>query len=301
MLFRSTLIEENAEAWIVKDNNTNDVYKLSKKSYSRCNLETGEQNCDPVGRISNYSDADHLIPKFNGFEFEGCSETYLAGLKNLVKECGGHALVLPHHSPAYICACYSLGFERAMEMIMLEPELFNYICEMFDSTNKFRMKQLAEAGAEAVFIADGWASCDIISPEMFKRFALPYQISITKAAHEAGLSVILWNEGDILPLLELQASVEVDAFAFEQPRKSVDISVEKVRKAFGKNRCLLGNLDSELLLLRNDSKEIKQKVESQILQSGKNAPFIFSTGSPIPSDVQPEAVDTFISQVRESS
>ena len=161
------------------------------------------------------------------------------------------------------------------------------------------MKQLAEAGAEAVFIADGWASCDIISPEMFERFALPYQISITEAAHEAGLPVILWNEGDILPILDLQVSVDVEAFAFEQPRKGIDISVEKIRRVFGSSRCLFGNLDSELLLLRNDTKEIKQKVEDQILQSGKNAPFIFSTGSPIPSDVQPEAVDIFINQVRE--
>ena len=294
-----TLLEENADAWIVRDNNTNDVYKLTKESYSKCNLETGAQNCDPVGIIKSYSDADQLIPRFNGFQFEGCSKTYLEGLGNLVKECGGRALILPHHSPAYICTCYSLGFERAMEMIIDEPELFTYICEMFDSTNGIRMKQLADAGAEAVFIADGWASCDIISPEMYERFALPYQISITKAAHEAGLPVILWNEGDILPILELQASVEVDALAFEQPRKGIDISVEKVRKVFGRNRCLFGNLDSELLLLRNDTREIKQKVEDQILQSGKNAPFIFSTGSPIPSDVQPEAVDTFINQVRE--
>jgi uroporphyrinogen-III decarboxylase len=102
----------------------------------------------------------------------------------------------------YICACYSLGFERAMELIIYGAELFIYI-------------------------------------------------------------------------------------------------VEKIRKVFGRKRCLFGNLDSELLLLRNDTKEIKQKVEEQILQSGKNAPFIFNTGSPIPSDVQPEAVDTFISQIRE--
>ena len=161
------------------------------------------------------------------------------------------------------------------------------------------MKQMADAGAEAVFIADGWASCDIISPSMYEKFALPYQISITNAAHEAGLHIILWNEGNILPILEQQASVEVDAFSFEQPRKGIDITVEMVRKAFGKNRCLLGNLDSELLLKRNDPYEIRQKVEEQINQSGKDAPFILSTGSPIPPDVAPEAVDTFIRYARD--
>jgi len=127
---------------------------------------------------------------------------------------------------------------------------------------------------------------------------LPCQVSIVAAARAAGLKTILWNEGDILPVLKQQATVPVDAFAFEQPRKGIDLTVQKVRHVFGPNRCLFGNLDSELLLMRNQPDSIKREVERQIRQSGPGAPFILCTGSPLPSNIEPDAYDRVIEAAR---
>lgn len=288
-----TLLEEDSQRWILRDNNNGIVYGLTKDSYSLFNFDTHGKACDSVGKIDTIKDADRLIS-----EFESWGETYLKGLKRLITEVGDRALVLPHHSPAYICACYAFGFEEAMYNMVENQEVFSYVCEKYGKTDGLRMRELAEAGAQAVFIADGWASCDIISPAMFEKFALPYQESITRAAHEADLKIILWNEGDILPILKKQAEVPMDGFAFEQPRKGVDITVGKVREAFGKDRCLVGNLDSELMFMRNDPGEIRQEVEKQIRQSGDGAPFILSTGSPLPSNIDPEAFDTVVAAAR---
>ena len=160
------------------------------------------------------------------------------------------------------------------------------------------MREWREAGAEACFIADGWASCDILSPAMVEEFALPYQRSITEAAHAEGLKIILWNEGDILPILRQEAAIPFDAFAFEQPRKGIQITVDKIRAVFGPKRCLFGNVDSELLLMRNNPGEITDAVRKQMLESGTGAPFIMSTGSPLPSNIEPSAVDTLVSAAR---
>lgn len=287
------LLDEDSQRWVIRDNNNEKIFGLTKDSFSLYEIDTKRKNCDPVGKINSIEDADRLIEQFKSW-----GNSYLSGLKKLICQAGERALVLPHHSPAYICSCYAFGFEDAMYNMLENPELFKYVCDKFASTDLLRMKELAEAGAEAVFIADGWASCDIISPSMFTEFALPYQISITKAAHEAGLKIILWNEGDILPILNQEVKVNMDAFAFEQPRKGVNTTVDKIREVFGKRRCLFGNLDSELLLMRNNNLEIKQEVERQIRQSGKDAPFIFSTGSPLPSNIELEAVDSVIEAVR---
>ncbi len=289
-----TLLDEDAQGWVVRDNNTGTVYGLLKDSLALYELETGVKSCDPVGELTSVEDVDRLTPCFTGW-----GETYVRGLRRLIEEVGDRALVLPHHSPAYICACYAFGFEPAMTALMENPELFRYTCERYAAGDRLRMRQWAEAGAEAVFIADGWASCDVISPKWFERFALPYQASITQAAHEAGLRIILWNEGDILPILRQEAALPVDAFAFEQPRKRADITVARVRQAFGPHRCLFGNLDSEGLLLRNDPAEIARAVAGQSAQSGPDAPFVFCTGSPLPSNVEPSAVDALIRAVRD--
>ena len=288
-----TLLEDTELAWVVKDNNTGEEYEMIKGSLARRNRESLSKNCDPVGAMESREDVNRLIPEFTGW-----GEIYLGGLRALISELGDRALVLPHHSPGYICACYAFGFGRAMELMLTDPDLFIYVCDRYASGDRLRMQELADAGAEAVYIADGWASCDIISPRMFDRFALPYQKSIAEAAHAAGLRVILWNEGNVLPILDREAALDIDAFGTEQPRKGADTTVAAAREVFGPNRCLFGNLDSEHLLRRNDTKEIERAVCEQIAMSGPGAPFILSTGSPIPSRTEPEAVDTVIRAAR---
>jgi len=288
------LVEEDRETWVVEDGNGRRL-GLRKDSLALYDLATGAKSCDAVGAIATRADADRLIP-----EFQGWGRAYLDGLSRLIHEVGDRALVLPHHSPAYICACYAFGFERAMECMHDEPELFRYACDRFAAGDRLRMREWKAAGAEACFIADGWASCDILSPAMVEEFALPYQRSIVDAAHEAGLRIIVWNEGDILPILTQEAAIPMDAFAFEQPRKGVNLSVEAVRAAFGPERCLVGNLDSELLLLRNDPREIAAAVCEQLRQAGDGTPFILSTGSPLPSNIELAAVDAMVAQARQA-
>jgi uroporphyrinogen-III decarboxylase len=290
------LVAEDRERWIVRDNNSGTVYGLIKDSLTLYELETGHVGCDPVGEIQTTDDVDRLIP-----EFVGWGSTYLGGLRRLIDCVGERALVLPHHSPGYVCACYAFGFERAMETLLTDADLIFHAADRYAAGDVLRMQELAATGAEAVYIADGWASCDVISPSMFERFALPYQRSIAEAAHAAGLRVVLWNEGDVLPILGLEAALDVDAFGVEQPRKGIDLALSKVRQAFGPRRCLFGNLDSEALLLRNDAGEIEAAVREQLAQSGPEAPFVLTTGSPLPSKVEPGAVDAMIRAARAHS
>jgi uroporphyrinogen-III decarboxylase len=121
------------------------------------------------------------------------------------------------------------------------------------------------------------------------------------AAREAGLRAILWNLGNILPILHLEAALPLVGFAFEQPRKGWSVTVADVRRVFGPKRCLFGNLDSEALLLRNDPAEIGHAVTEQLDQSGPGAPLILSTGSPLPSNIDPSAVDAIMNALPQCS
>jgi len=291
-----TLVSEDARQWLIRDNNTGALYTLMKDSLALVDVQTGAKTCDPLGDISTPADADRLIPLPRERD---C--VYLDGLSRLIGQVGDSALVMPCCSPAYIMSCYALGFQRAMEMMLTEPDLFTYVCDRYALSDRPRMRQLAAAGAQAVYIADSWASCDIISPSLFARFALPYQRNTALAAQEAGLHPILWNLGDIVPILDLEAALPLAGFAFEQPRKGWSVTVADVRRAFGPRRCLFGNLDSEALLLRNDPAEIHVAVSDQLAQSGPGAPFILSTGSPLPSDIDPASVDAIMSSLHHLS
>lgn len=278
------LLEETRDYWLIASGEVR--YRLDKLSLALADATTDRRDCDPLGQLQTRADIDRAIALDTGW-----GEAYLTGLSRLITAVGERAMVLPHHSPAYVQACYAFGFARAMELMLTDPDLFVHACERLAASDRRRMQELRAAGAEVVYIADGWASCDIISPAMFERFALPYQRSITAAAHAADLRIVLWNEGDVLPILPQEAALPVDAFACEQPRKGVDLTVARLREAFGPRRCLFGNLDSEMLLLRNDPEEIARAVRRQVAESGPGAPFVLCTGSPLPSNVAPSAVD----------
>jgi uroporphyrinogen-III decarboxylase len=286
-------VEETRDSWVVEDGNTGRRVRVTKGSLTATDVETGRIGDDAVGEIRTRADAARLVP-----EFAGWGKDCLDGLTHLIRDAGERALVLPHHSPGYICACYAFGFERAMEAMLVEPDLFRWVADRYADGDRLRMRELAAAGAEAVYIADGWASVDIISPAMFREFALPYQRSIALAAREAGLKVVLWNEGDVRPLLADEAALPIDAFAIEQSRKSVELELGPVRAAFGPRRCLFGNLDAELLLLRGDPEEIAEAARSIAARSGAGSPLVMSTGSPLPSNVSPAAVDAAVTAVR---
>ncbi len=50
--------------------------------------------------------------------------------------------------------------------------------------------------------------------------------------------------------------------------------------------------------MRNDLAEIAAAVLEQIRQSGPNAPFILSTGGPLPSNIEPAAADAVVAAAR---
>jgi hypothetical protein len=222
------LISQDQQKWVIRDGNSRQEFEMLKDSYTLYDRRTGRKSCDAIGNIQSRRDADALIR-----DFKGWNSLYLESLHRLIDEVGDRALVLPCTATAYIAACYAVGFERAMEMMLLEEDLFVYMCNRYAQDEQLRARQWAQAGAEACCIADSWASCDIISPKLFEKFALPYQRSIVHAARQAGLRAILWNVGDVGPILDLEASLPVDGFGCEQTRKNYDVRIDQVRKVFG--------------------------------------------------------------------
>ena len=283
------LIDDTPEKWIVLFEG--ERFEFIKSSYTLRHLPSGPVGPPPP--LETIADIDRR------FQPGGHDPGRLKGLSVVINEIGDGALVIPTCIPGYIAACYTLGFERAMTTMVDDERFFFHLADRFEECDDLRMRQFAEAGAEAVFIADAWASVDILSPDMIRKFALPYQARSVDAAKAAGLKAIFWNEGDVEPILADEAALNLDAFAVEQPRKGFGVSVAQVREAFGPNRCILGNLDSELMLLRNDPQEIREEVIRQIRESGQGAPFILSFGSPIPSNTSESAVDAVAAALRE--
>jgi len=285
------VIKEDDRSVFLWNPNDNQEYEFVKESFSLRYAEAGRSrfNHKTENKMLSKEDVDRFFAEQEPKKYD----TYIAELECLINQFGNQTLILPRYSPAFIFAAYTFGFERAMITMAQKPELFFYVADIYASRERDHFNKLRSAGAQAIYVADSWASCDILSPEFYNKFAYPYQEGIAKRAHEAGLKIILWSTGNILPLLSKMKSLPIDALAVEQSRKNVDIDIGKVRKIWGKERCLWGNLDSETLLVKGHSAEIRAEVKRQYDIAG-DGPFILSTGSPLSNNVEPKAVDVMI-------
>lgn len=125
---------------------------------------------------------------------------------------------------------------------------------------EFARLQVA-SGADIVGLGDSLAAQ--LSPDLYRRFALPFERRIVDAVHASGGLARLHIEGDTTPLLpDLVHSgaeiIDVDAM--------VDFSL--AGRVFGCQAAPCGNLDPQRILLRGDPGLVRQEVWRALAQGG---------------------------------
>ncbi len=191
---------------------------------------------------------------------------------------------------------YNLGFETTLILLSENPSLCAYLAERLMGDVERRAAQLAANDFDAGLMCDSWASADILSPKVYRDWIAPLHRRISDALHAAGLKSVIYNTGNVLPMLETIADLRYDAISIEERIKGVEMDIAEVRKAVGPDICLFGNFDA-YLLLAGDRKKIRTEVERQLRGAGGRA-FIMGTGSPICDATDPDIIDYWITLVR---
>lgn len=142
------------------------------------------------------------------------------------------------------------------------------------------------AGARAIQIFDSWIGA--LSPEDYRRFALPHSRFVIEKTQKTGVPVIYFGTGQS-GFLEDFSSAGGDVIGVDW---RIDIN-QAVQKIGGK--AIQGNLDPALLLC--SPREIKKGVSRILSQVGKKRGFIFNIGHGIFPQTDPAKVRIAIQQV----
>ncbi|MCC6445198.1 MAG: hypothetical protein IT210_17275 [Armatimonadetes bacterium] len=193
---------------------------------------------------------------------------------------------------------YSMGFEPALLLLSESPSLCAYMVEKLMGDVERMAARLSADGFDAGLMCDSWASADIMSPETYKNWIAPIHRRISDALHAAGLKSVLYNTGNLLPMLDATVAMGYDAITLEERIKGVEMEIGEVRKAVGPEVCLFGNFDS-YLLQRGDRPKIREEVCRHI-RGAASGPFIMGTGSPVCDATDPDTIDYWVSLVREA-
>lgn len=169
-----------------------------------------------------------------------------------------------------------------MTDLLTEPELSHDLLRYCTIACKQFIKLFADEGAHMISNGDSPAGPAMISPYMYREFALPYEKELVAYTHEIGLPYLLHICGDTESILEDMPKTGLDAVELDYKT-----NVQKIHSAYKNQICFFGNIDPSGIIALGTPKMVQQKA-LELFELYKDSPrFVINAGCAIPS-IAPE-------------
>jgi uroporphyrinogen decarboxylase len=153
---------------------------------------------------------------------------------------------------------------------------------------------MAQTGADMLSNGDSPAGSDLISSEMYSRYALPYEQRLVDRTHEHQLPYALHICGDTGPILEQMLGTGADAIELDYKTDA-----NAACRVFNAKATFIGNIDPVGILVHGTIAEVAVAAEKLIAQFEGNPRFILNAGCAIPADAPSENIREMIRVARQ--
>ena len=237
------------------------------KSLKKVNIENYEY-------VQNWLEATRLIKSHFG------NEIYVRG------NCD--------QSPFSLASMMRGSQEWMLDLIMGEPEHLIELLEYCTDISCQFIRLMAQTGCDMVSNGDSPAGPEMVSPDMYEKFALPYEKRVVDEAHKLNLPYTLHICGDTEVILESMLKTDSDAFELDyktDTQKTFDILHDKV--------CFIGNIDPSGVIAMGTPELVEQKTIELLNIFTKTNRFILNAGCAIPANTPEENLRMMIKVARE--
>ena len=179
-----------------------------------------------------------------------------------------------------------------METDELIVKLLDYCT---DATSQF-VKLMSQTGCDMVSNGDSPAGPEMISPEMYSKYAMSYEKKIVEVAHNAGVAYTLHICGNTDGILDQMLLTGADALDLDY---KTDIT--KIYNTIHKTTTLIGNIDPSGILALGTEKDVQKKTFELLSIYKKSNRFILNSGCAIPPDTPSENLKMMIDTARNFS
>jgi uroporphyrinogen decarboxylase len=161
-----------------------------------------------------------------------------------------------------------------------------------DAGSQF-IRLMAQTGCDMVSSGDSPAGPEMISPEMYLKYAMPYEKRLTDAAHQSGVRYALHICGNTDVILEHMFLTGADAFELDY-----QTDVAKAYNVFHNRATFIGNIDPSGVLALGTKEDVNKKT-LELLKVYKNSNrFILNAGCAIPPSTLSENLRMMIETAR---
>ncbi len=184
--------------------------------------------------------------------------------------------------------------EWMLDLILGEPELVTELLEFCTEITCQFISLMAQTGCDMVSNGDSPAGPEMVSPEMYEVFALPWEKKVVDQAHQFNLPYTLHICGNTEPILDLMLKSGTDAVELDYKT-----DVQRAFNATHEKVCFIGNIDPSGVIAMGSRELVEQKTLELLHVFSKTNRFILNAGCAIPSNTPEENLRSLIRVARE--
>ncbi|HPS55015.1 MAG TPA: uroporphyrinogen decarboxylase family protein, partial [Sedimentisphaerales bacterium] len=156
------------------------------------------------------------------------------------------------------------------------------------------VKLMAKTDADMVSNGDSPAGPDLISPQMYREFAWPYEKKVIDLSHELGLPYMLHICGNTNLIINDMVKLGADAIELDY---KTDINL--IHEKCADRLTFSGNIDPTAVMVQAGPEVVAQKV-AQIGQIYKDSPrLIINAGCALPAETPSENLKALVKTARD--
>ncbi len=224
-------------------------------------------------------------------------DIWLEAAERLVEQCGRDLYVRGNCDQApFSLASMIRGPERWMVDLLTEGDEphCEALLEYCTSVTCGFVRLMSLTQVPMVSNGDSPAGPSVISPDMYRRWALPYEQRVVQAAHDAGCQYVLHICGSTEAILADMVRTGADGFELDYKTDAVT-----AREALGDKAAFLGNIDPSGVLALGTPADV-QTATRELLEVFAGRPrFILNAGCALPQTTPEANIRAMIRAARE--
>ncbi|RLD35352.1 MAG: hypothetical protein DRI73_02670 [Bacteroidetes bacterium] len=182
--------------------------------------------------------------------------------------------------------------EWMMDLLSEDKRVFDLLDFCTDASVQF-IELMVATGVDMVSNGDSPAGPEMISAEMYRKYALPYEKIIVQKAHDMNLPYCLHICGNTDIILDSMKESGTDAVELDYKT-----DIRKIYERYSKHLTFIGNIDPSGIIARGTVRDVEEKTR-ELLDIYKDSPrFIVNAGCAIPRETPQENLKKMIEVAR---
>lgn len=220
---------------------------------------------------------------------------WLETVERLSGAIGGHVFIIVRadQGPFSLLSLLRGTQDFMMDLLTEEPEVIHHALEWTTEAHiRFAEAQLA-AGAHATSMGDAYASPDLISPELYRTFVLPYEKKAAEAIQRHGAPYSVHICGDTTKIIGDMGKCSAKILEIDW---KCDIGY--ARSAVPPESILMGNVNPSDPMCIGSPQDVREQVRA-IIEKTKGRGLLLSSGCALGANTKPENMAAFMEAARE--